>query len=80
MWSIKVFDVIYVLTQGGPANGTTTLFYYGYLETFKFLDVGYGSAVAFTIMLIVLVLTCGYVALLRGERSPSKAAKQEAKA
>lgn len=66
MWSIKVFDVIYVLTKGGPANGTTTLFYYGYLETFKFLNVGYGSAVSFTTMMIVLVLTIGYVTMLRG--------------
>jgi multiple sugar transport system permease protein len=71
--------VIYVLTQGGPANGTTTLFYYGYLETFKFLDVGYGSAVAFTIMLLVLVLTCGYITLLRRQRSSSNVAKEEAK-
>jgi multiple sugar transport system permease protein len=80
MWSIKVFDVIYVLTQGGPANGTTTLFYYGYLETFKFLDVGYGSAVAFTIMLLVLVLTCGYITLLRRQRGSSKVAKEGVKA
>lgn len=73
MWSIKVFDVIYVLTQGGPADGTTTLFYFGYLETFKFLNVGYGSAIAFTIMLLVMLLTLGYVTLLRTQRRPKPA-------
>lgn len=63
MWSLKVFDTIYILTQGGPAEGTTTLNYFGYLETFKFLNDGQGSAVAILIMLIVVALTVVYVSL-----------------
>lgn len=65
MWSIKVFDSIYVLTQGGPARGTTTLNYFGYLQTFSYLDVGYGAAAAFLVMLLVFGLTMLYVRVLR---------------
>jgi ABC-type sugar transport system permease subunit len=69
MWSIKVFDSIYVLTQGGPANGTTTINYYGYMQTFDFLNVGYGATISVTIMLIVLVVTCAYMFFTPGGRS-----------
>lgn len=63
MWSLKVFDTIYVLTQGGPARGTTTINYYGYLQTFKFLNDGGGAAVAILIMLLVVATTIAYVLL-----------------
>lgn len=63
MWSLKVFDTIYVLTQGGPARGTTTINYFGYLQTFKFLNDGGGAAVAIMVMLLVLIATVVYVAL-----------------
>jgi trehalose/maltose transport system permease protein len=44
--SIRVFDVIYVLTGGGPANTTETLAIYVYKILFQTLRFGYGSAVA----------------------------------
>jgi ABC-type sugar transport system permease subunit len=63
MWSLKVFDTIYVLTQGGPARGTTTLNYFGYLQTFKFLNDGGGAAVAILLMALVVAMTLVYVGL-----------------
>lgn len=65
LWSIKVFDTVYVLTQGGPARGTTMANYYGYLQTFKFLNTGYGAAIAIVLMLVILGLAAGYTRLLR---------------
>ena len=66
MWSLKVFDTIYVLTggSGGPAGGTTTINFYGYLATFSNLDRGYGAAVAVVVMALVVVSTLFWLALL----------------
>ena len=66
MWSLKVFDTIYVLTggSGGPAEGTTTVNFLAYLITFSNLDRGYGASLAVATMLLVLVVTLGWVLLL----------------
>jgi len=70
MWSLKVFDTIYVLTggSGGPAGGTTTVNFLAYLTTFSNLDRGYGAALAISAMLLVFVVTLMWIALL-GRRS-----------
>ncbi|MGI8417086.1 MAG: carbohydrate ABC transporter permease [Nakamurella sp.] len=66
MWSIKVFDTIYVLTggSGGPAGGTTTINFFAYLTNFSYLDRGYGAAIAVTIMLLVIMTTLFWLLLL----------------
>jgi multiple sugar transport system permease protein len=43
--SLKVFDIIWVITAGGPGFSSETLYVYAYNEAFKYLDIGYGSAV-----------------------------------
>lgn len=69
MWSIKVFDTIFVLTggSGGPAEATTTINFLAYLTTFSYLDRGYGAAMSVTIMGIVIAVTILWVLLL-GQR------------
>lgn len=66
MWSLKVFDTIYVLTggSGGPAEGTTTINFLAYLINFSNLDRGYGSALAISIMILVLVVTAFWILVL----------------
>ena len=44
--SFKVFDHIYLMTGGGPENGTLVLAFYIYQQAFKFFNVGYASALA----------------------------------
>ena len=65
LWSFKLFDLIYVLTRGGPADGTLLLNYLAYRETFNFLHIGNGAAVANVVFFASLVLAILYIRLLR---------------
>jgi multiple sugar transport system permease protein len=69
MLAIRVFDIIYVLTAGGPGTATTTLVWQTYLTTFDSLDFGLGNAYAYAVSLITLGLALVYFRLLyrRGE-------------
>ncbi|WP_338000434.1 carbohydrate ABC transporter permease [Chelativorans sp. YIM 93263] len=55
--SFKVFDHIYLMTGGGPENGTLVLAFYIYEQAFEFFNVGYASALAMIMFVIVLMLT-----------------------
>jgi sn-glycerol 3-phosphate transport system permease protein len=56
--SLQVFDVINVMTRGGPmGTGTTTMVYQVYLETFRNFRAGYGAAVAAIMFLVLLAIT-----------------------
>ncbi len=55
--SFKVFDHIYLMTGGGPENGTLVLAFYIYEQGFKFFNVGYASALAMIMFVIVMALT-----------------------
>ena len=67
--AIRAFDVIYVLTAGGPGTATTTLTWQTYLTTFETLDFGMGNAFAYTVSLITLGFALVYFRVLfrRGE-------------
>lgn len=69
IFALKVFDIIYVLTGGGPGNATTVLGWEIYSKTFRQLDFGNGSALAILLGLITLGLAAGYFAMLNRERS-----------
>lgn len=56
LMAITNFDVVYSLTQGGPGTATTLLTYFTWVESFKKLDFGKGSALAVLIALGSLVL------------------------
>ena len=56
--SVQVFDIISVMTRGGPqTHGTTTLVYQIYQETFENFRAGYGATVATILFLILLTIT-----------------------
>ena len=55
IYTFKVFDLIYVMTKGGPVDATTTLPIYTYKLTFEFFRFGHGATAA-TILLLGLVL------------------------
>lgn len=55
--SFKVFDQVQVLTQGGPGTSTTMLALYIYREAFQFYNMGYASASAWAMFIIIFVVT-----------------------
>jgi multiple sugar transport system permease protein len=62
--AFRVFDAIYVLTGGGPANSTETLSIYAYKVLFQTLQFGYGSALSMIVFLCVGGISIFYVRLL----------------
>ncbi|MGW3342962.1 carbohydrate ABC transporter permease [Nonomuraea rubra] len=55
--ALKVFGPIFVLTRGGPGNATMVPSYFSYLNFFQKSNVGYGSAIATVLALIIVVVT-----------------------
>jgi len=63
--SLQVFGSIYMLTGGGPAYATLTLGYHVYENAFTFLNMGYASALAYVLFIVVFLLT---LVQFRGQR------------
>jgi len=55
--SFQVFDLIYLMTQGGPMDSTNVLVYWIYKNAFEFFNIGAASAGAYILFVIVFVLT-----------------------
>ena len=55
--AMKVFAEIYVMTKGGPLNSSKTIVYYIYERAFENLDLGYASAMAVVLLVIVMVFS-----------------------
>lgn len=60
IFSMKAFDIIFMLTQGGPGTATQTLVYHAYLNGFKYYDMGYAAAVSWFMVIPMLGLTFLY--------------------
>jgi len=55
--SLKYFDLIYVMTGGGPNGSSEVIASYMYKEAFKTYNFGYGSAIGFALLILCLVMT-----------------------
>jgi multiple sugar transport system permease protein len=55
--ALQMFDEVFVLTGGGPAGATTTTVYYIYETAFRFLELGYASALAVVLFFVILVFS-----------------------
>ena len=64
-WSLKTFDIIWVLTQGGPLDTTMVLNVYAYQQTFQFMKFGYGASIGVLILALNLLLALAYFRTLR---------------
>jgi ABC-type sugar transport system permease subunit len=71
--ALRVFDLVFVMTQGGPADATNVLQFYGYKKTFAEGMVGYGSAIAVSVFLLSLVLSSVYIRILKASHSEGAA-------
>lgn len=57
IFSFRTFEQIFVMTKGGPMGETTVFVYYIYEKAFKYFEIGYASAAAILLLIIVLALT-----------------------
>jgi multiple sugar transport system permease protein len=64
--AFRIFDSLYVLTGGGPANTTETLSIYAYKVLFQTLQFGYGSTLSVVVFLCTGLIAVAYIAMLRG--------------
>lgn len=55
--SLKIFDYVFVQTGGGPGKASAALTYEIYKESFKNLNLGYGAAMSFYLLVLILALT-----------------------
>lgn len=64
--ALKSFDIIYVISQGGPGTASETINLYLYLQAFSFLQIGHSSAVV--VVFFVIILALAIILLLARER------------
>jgi multiple sugar transport system permease protein len=69
IYTFKVFDLIYVMTGGGPVDVTTTVPILTYELTFEFFRFGEGATAAAMLLLISLSLSLVYLWLIRREEA-----------
>ncbi|HBP54078.1 MAG TPA: sugar ABC transporter permease [Synechococcus sp. UBA8638] len=64
----KVFEEVFLMTQGGPAGSTRTLVYYVYDQAFRELDISYACTVGLALFLLVMLLTLVRFSVAQGSR------------
>jgi multiple sugar transport system permease protein len=69
IYTLNVFDLIYVITGGGPVNATEVMPLYAYTLAFVQFDLGSGSAVAALMFLLLFVVSMIYLVLIRREET-----------
>jgi len=65
IFAINSFDLFFVLTKGGPGNITTNATLFGWNNAFKFYHLSYASAISYVILMISMLITVGYVVVMR---------------
>lgn len=65
---LRVFDQIFILTEGGPAFATETISLYIYRTAFRFFDFGYAAAMSFVLLALTNLVSLVYIKLLQDER------------
>lgn len=65
MGAIRIFDIIFGITGGGPANSTATLLYQAYKYLFGDMNFGLGSALSTVITILILIISIIYIKVLK---------------
>lgn len=63
--SLKFFDMVWILTEGGPSNSSSVMATYMFKQSFRSQKFGYGSAVAFTLFALAAVVAVIYIFVTR---------------
>ena len=65
IFAINSFDLFFVLTKGGPGKITTNATLFDWNNAFKFYHLSYASAISYVILMFAMMITVGYVFLMR---------------
>jgi multiple sugar transport system permease protein len=57
IFALQVFDLVYVLTYGGPGTLSTTIVFYIYQNAFQYYKMGYSSSIAFVLFIIIFIMS-----------------------
>lgn len=68
IFALKIFDQVVMITNGGPGQATQTLTHFIYFQGFKYLNMGYASAVGWLLVIPMMILTVLYVRLTQRAR------------
>jgi multiple sugar transport system permease protein len=66
--ALKIFDIIFILTRGGPSFSTTIYMYYNYLVGFPFGDFGYAAAMSVSLFLVAILFSIILISFLKIEK------------
>jgi multiple sugar transport system permease protein len=65
MDALRLFDLVFILTGGGPANATETLSFYIYKVALRFADFGYAAAISLTVLFITVGFSTWFIRRVR---------------
>lgn len=66
---LRVFDQIFILTQGGPGFATETVSLYIYKTAFRFFDIGYAAVMSFVLLMVTTILSLGAIRLIKRQEA-----------
>jgi raffinose/stachyose/melibiose transport system permease protein len=61
---LKIFDLVYVMTWGGPGRKTQVLATWMYFNTFIYHNAGYGSAIAWIMTILIMLIAFPYIRIM----------------
>ena len=67
--ALRAFDIMFVLTGGGPAGSTETLTVYAYRALFQTLQIGFGSAIGVVVFVLVMLVAWAYLRLINRQEA-----------
>lgn len=73
MDAFKMFDLVYTMTQGGPAGSTETMSYYIYIQAFNFFELGYAAALAILMLVLINIIAQIFIRWLYREEAATSA-------
>jgi len=65
MDAIKLFDMVFILTKGGPGTASEIISFYTYIVAFKNFDIGYASAISWVTVILIEVICLIFIHMLR---------------
>ncbi|TVR37732.1 MAG: sugar ABC transporter permease [Nitriliruptor sp.] len=63
--ALKILDTVYVITHGGPGNTTESLTFYAYNQGLQYFNLGYASAIAFSLLIVVVAIAIPIVVFVK---------------